>query len=87
MVRFVQVTTSEKHDLKLQYFSKCLQALSMNGDNGWNVEIVFVVPQEKVETFQWRKVGQPGALSKYGWKAGSGGKKVDVVGMDSIPHG
>eukprot|EP00961_Rhodomonas_salina_P225665 3051064-Rhodomonas_salina.1 len=46
LVRFVQLTKSSCHELKMKYFSECLEALGIHGGDGWTVEIVFVVDKE-----------------------------------------
>eukprot|EP00960_Hanusia_phi_P078142 768786-Hanusia_phi.AAC.1 len=71
LVRFVLVTRIAKHDLELQYFSQCLRALGIKREDGWSVEIVFVVDIDKVNKFQVGEVEHPGALSNFGWKTGS----------------
>jgi len=63
LVRFVQVTSREAHDLKLRYFSDCLDSLSIQGWEQWKLEIVFVVPKDNVERFRVSKVEDEDALS------------------------
>eukprot|EP00960_Hanusia_phi_P017471 514143-Hanusia_phi.AAC.1 len=77
LMRFVQLTRSLHHDLKLQYFSECLEALGIRGGDGWKVEIVFIVDKEILADFKVGKVEQPGALSEYGWR--NGGERDQVM--------
>ncbi|EKX43549.1 hypothetical protein GUITHDRAFT_110355 [Guillardia theta CCMP2712] len=87
LVRFVQVTSREAHDLKLRYFSDCLDSLSIEGWEQWKLEIVFVVPKDNVERFRVSKVEDEDALSRYGWRGGEEGSEVCVVGLDPRPCG
>jgi len=87
LVRFVQVTCREAHDLKLRYFSDCLDSLSIEGWEQWKLEIVFVVPKDNVERFRVSKVEDEDALSRYGWRGGEEGSEMCVVGLDPRPCG
>jgi len=80
-VRFVQVTISETHDLKLRYFSECLDSLRIEG-SPWTVEIVFVVPTENVDKFRVSRVENRGMLSRCGWLSGREESQAYVAGMD-----
>ena len=80
-VRFVQVTISETHDLKLRYFSECLDSLRIEG-SPWTVEIVFVVPTEHVDKFRVSRVENRGMLSRCGWLSGKEESQAYVAGMD-----
>jgi len=71
-VLFVQTSTRATRDLKLRYFSECLEALDIAEGQGWTVEIAFLVPKDSImaaisEWAMWREressrgtVGKPG---------------------------
>ncbi|EKX35137.1 hypothetical protein GUITHDRAFT_118684 [Guillardia theta CCMP2712] len=81
-VRFVQVTTRQSHDLKLRYMAKCLQLLGIGKEEGWKVEIVFVVPEEILNSFSVKNVENKGILARYGWTRGNEAIEAQVFGMD-----
>ena len=86
-VRFVQVTTGQSHDLKLRYMAECLQLFGIGGDDGWKVEIVFVVPKENLYKFSVKNVENKGMLAGYGWTRGNEEIEAQVFGMDPRPRG
>ena len=81
LVRFVQVTSRETHDLKLRYFSDCLDSLSIQGWEQWKLEIVFVVPKDNVERFRVSNVEDEDTLSRYGWRGARKGAKCAWSGL------
>ncbi|EKX34136.1 hypothetical protein GUITHDRAFT_119691 [Guillardia theta CCMP2712] len=87
IVRFVQVTAASKHDLKLQYFADCMDALSIERWDQWKMEIVFVVTKDNLAKFSLSEVVEEGALARYGWRAGEEASKACVVGMDPRAQG
>uniref|UniRef100_A0A7S4NCH2 Uncharacterized protein n=1 Tax=Guillardia theta TaxID=55529 RepID=A0A7S4NCH2_GUITH len=87
IVRFVQVTAASKHDLRLQYFADCMDALSIERWGQWKLEIVFVVSKDNLAEFSLSEVVEEGALARYGWRAGEEASKACVVGMDPRPQG
>jgi len=86
-VRFVQVTTRQSHDLKLRYMAKCLQLLGIGEDDGWKVEIMFVVPKENLNSFRVQNVENKGMLARYGWTRGNEDIEAQVFGMDPRTRG
>eukprot|EP00960_Hanusia_phi_P062492 765168-Hanusia_phi.AAC.3 len=68
LVRFVQVTIGKAHDLKLEHHRKCLKALKIGGEAGWEVRIVFIVDKNRLPIFKVSQV--KGSLEEFGWIAG-----------------
>ena len=87
LVRFVQVTIAETHDLKLRYMYDCLKTLSIEEGGSWKVEVVFVVPKENLYKFRISNVENRGILTKYGWARGEEEIDAHVAGMSSRPQG
>lgn len=48
LLRFIQVTLQNKHDLKCQYFNSTIDRL---GERFKNIEIYFIVPVDRLQTF------------------------------------
>ena len=82
LVRFIQVTIAETHDLKLRFMYECLQSLGIEQGGTWKVEIVFVVPKENLYKFRMKRVEDEFILTQYGWTRDS-----QVVAMNSRPQG
>ena len=68
VARFVQITHSDEHALKLQYFSDCARAFNGNGVFEVDeVEIFFIVPLEYLDNFRISTVESPTALVSFSW--------------------
>jgi hypothetical protein len=52
VVRFGQVTKSDSHSLKLKYFDNFLEFLKAAGYVVDSVELAFIVPLSKIDTFR-----------------------------------
>ena len=87
IVRFVQVTAASERDLKLQYFSDCMDAVRIKRWEQSKMEIVIVVPEDNLKNFRLSEVVEEGALARYGWRAGEETSKACVVGMDPRAQG
>jgi Crinkler effector protein N-terminal domain len=64
-VIFIQVTKSDKHDLKLRFFAQVLSKLKSAGIKQMKVEIYFVVKPEKLLTFRIGNIENHDALRSY----------------------
>jgi len=62
--------------------AKCLQLLGIGKEEGWKVEIVFVVPEENLNSFSVKNVENKGILARYGWTRGNEEIQAQVFGMD-----
>ena len=68
VARFVQITHSDEHALKLQYFYDCAHAFNDNAVFTVDeVEIFFIVPLEYLESFRISTVESPTALVSFSW--------------------
>jgi len=76
---FVQVTVREKHALKLSFFLDALTALGIPPGRAWKVEIIFLIPNQRMPVFRISPVEDCGALEGYGWKKGEEKKKAKVA--------
>ncbi|EKX52594.1 hypothetical protein GUITHDRAFT_150589 [Guillardia theta CCMP2712] len=76
---FVQVTVAEKHSLKLSFFLDTLRALGIPAGLVWKVEIIFLIPRERMPVFRISPVEDCGALETYGWKKGEERKQAKVA--------
>ncbi|EKX54970.1 hypothetical protein GUITHDRAFT_99616 [Guillardia theta CCMP2712] len=78
LVRFIQATIAETHDLKLRFMYDCLQSLGIEQGGTWKVEVVFVVPKENLYKFRVNHVEDDFILTPYGWT-----RDAQVVAMNS----
>ncbi|EKX38477.1 hypothetical protein GUITHDRAFT_115440 [Guillardia theta CCMP2712] len=81
LVEFVQVTEADVHSFKLAFFAEALTGLGIPAA-GWKVRVVFMVPQDRLESFRIGKIKGCGALEEYGWKGGQEERQAEVAGMD-----
>jgi len=59
----IQLTVAKKHSLKLRFVAKMLTTLKAIGKNISSVEIIVVVPEEKVSNFKLGEIeGNTGAM-------------------------
>jgi len=90
-VRFIQVTRSETHSLKLEYFYSFLSML-MESEASFEIEsleIVFLVDVKKLSKFRILDSGVTGQglLAAFrGWEKGDEWKTVKAVGIDSTTY-
>ncbi|TMW64761.1 hypothetical protein Poli38472_011641 [Pythium oligandrum] len=82
-VRLVQVTSAHKHSFRIDYFYGWLKMLSESPESFEvkTMEIVFVVEQDKLSTFDFSTVKGAGLLRPFGW---SKGKETDLVRLVGI---
>jgi hypothetical protein len=84
LVRFAQVTGSDTHSFKIQYFHLFLKALSQS-DQSFDIatlEIFFVVHESKVSTFRIIETSGEGLLSDFkGWEKGHEQDMIQIVGI------
>ncbi|POM66060.1 Crinkler (CRN) family protein [Phytophthora palmivora] len=76
-VRFVQVTSAHKHSFRISHFYRWLKMLSESPES-FEVkimEIIFVVEQDKLSTFDFSTVTGNGLLVPFGWPKG---KETDL---------
>ncbi|POM67724.1 Crinkler (CRN) family protein [Phytophthora palmivora] len=84
-VRFVQVTSAHKHSFRISHFYGWLKMLSESPES-FEVkimEIIFVVEQEKLSTFDFSTVTGNGLLVPFGWLKG---KETDLVRLVGTSH-
>ena len=84
VARFIQITHSDEHALKLQYFFDCAYALNYNDVFQVDrVEIFFIVPFEYLASFRISPLESPTALYSFGWPqmAHAVKAKVRVLGL------
>ncbi|POM80720.1 Crinkler (CRN) family protein [Phytophthora palmivora] len=82
-VRFVQVTSAHKHSFRINHFYGWLKMLSESPESFEvkTMEIIFVVEQEKLSTFDFSTVTGNGLLVPFGWPKG---KETDLVRLVGI---
>jgi hypothetical protein len=85
VIRFVQITESATHDLKLSYYADLVNCLSSRGIFTPDVvEIFFIVPRRVLSAFKISKIESPSALRMYNWPTSASAirEKVPVLGLD-----
>jgi len=85
LVRFVQVANGDSQVFKIEYFSQFLQQL-LHHEPSFDIqtlEIVFLVPETKISSFQLTPVTGQGSLSAYpGWEQGDERDSVKILSME-----
>ncbi|EKX36775.1 hypothetical protein GUITHDRAFT_117071 [Guillardia theta CCMP2712] len=76
---FVQATVARKPSLKLSFFLDNLMALGISAGLVWRVEIIFLIPRERMPVFRISPVEDCGALKTYGWKKGKERRQAKVA--------
>jgi H2-forming N5,N10-methylenetetrahydromethanopterin dehydrogenase-like enzyme len=68
VIRFVQTTTKDSHDVKLDFFIKLINKLkASNVFDAHEVEIFFVVPTHKLVSYKIRPISHPESLELLYW--------------------
>ena len=86
LVRFVQITRSDAHSLKLEFFHKLLAALRDSAHFVvTTLEIVFVVDATKQADFKISPVTGQGLLAAFtGWEKRKEKDKVTILGLNGL---
>jgi hypothetical protein len=85
VIRFVQTTTKDSHDVKLQFFIKLINKLKTKSVfDAHEVEIFFVVTTHKLASYKIGPVIQPESLKSLRWPTSDNAvrKKIQIVGLD-----
>ncbi|KAK1929592.1 hypothetical protein P3T76_014990 [Phytophthora citrophthora] len=85
-VRFVQVTSAHKHSFRIDHFYGWLKMLSESPQSFEvkTMEIIFVVEQDKLSTFNFSTVTGNGLLVPFGWPKGKETDLVRLVGIRGL---
>ena len=85
VIRFVQTTTRDSHDVKLQFFIELINRLkTRNVFDVDEVEIFFVVPTHKLASYKIGPISHPASLKTFCWPtcADKVRKKIQILGLD-----
>lgn len=85
-VRFVQVTRTHKHSLRIEHSYRWLKMLLESSDSldVKTLEIVFAAEQDELSEFNITTVTGEGLLAAFGWPKGKENDKVQLVGLDEL---
>lgn len=86
-VRFVQITRGNRHSLRIEFFYDFLKRLQ-ESDQSFEIkklEIVFLLPEAKLQDFKISRVTGQGLLNAFsGWECGKEKDQVLVLGMKGL---
>ena len=85
VIRFVQTTTRDSHDVKLQFFIELINKLkTSNVFDPHEVKIFFVVPTEKLASYKIGPILHPESLQTLCWPTSDDEvrKRIQILGLD-----